>query len=103
MNSPVIDLRYKELAAVIVAQACEDYCMSKRVIDSNTDNKEKLNEAYELNKECLEFFNSDRFRLFSNFEMPVKTLVDRLDYLVKNDSREFIRFFISREDSESDE
>ena len=100
MNNPVIDLRYRELAAVIVGQACEDYCMSKRILKSKNVDKEKLNEAKKLNSECIDFFKSDRFRLFSNFEMSFEKLINRLDYLVDNDPRQFIRFYISREDAE---
>lgn len=103
MNNSVIDLRYRELAAVIVGQACEDYCMSKRTLKSKKASKEKLEEAKKVNDECIDFFKSDRFKLFSNFEEPVEKLIKRLDYLVDNDPRQFIRFYIQREGAEAGE
>lgn len=92
------DIRYQELAATIVAQACEDYCMSQRVINSKYSTEEELKEAFEMNNDCLDFFYSDRFRLFSNFEMPIEDLIERLDYLAENDEREFIRFYIPKQE-----
>ena len=91
------DIRYRELATAIVAQACEDYCMSLRVINSKYSSEEELKEAFETNSDCLDFFYSDRFRLFSNFEMPVEALLERLEYLADNDEREFICFYLPKQ------
>ena len=98
-NPELITQRYQELAVAIVAQACEDYCMSRRAIKAKKSAKD-IEEAFKENNACLDFFNSDNFRLFSNFEMPTAALLDRLDYLADNDPRQFIRFYIPRAGSE---
>lgn len=76
-------LAYRRLAVSICKEACDEYMLYSKKLKETTDTAKKA--KYELKiKECLDFFYSDRFRLYSQFDGPIPVFLDALDKMVKS-------------------
>ena len=76
-------LAYRRLAVSICKEACDEYMFYTKKLKETKDAEKKARLELKI-KECLDFFYSDRFRLFSRYDGPIPAFLEGLDTLVKN-------------------
>lgn len=55
-----------ELASAVILKACEDYFICKRKLAKGKNTANGFSNCQKLLDECIEFFKSDQYKLYSN-------------------------------------
>lgn len=84
---------YRELAVAVVAQACEDYIYAKRALIYKNRRPDYIKRAQKIVDENIEFFHSDRYKLFSNNMCDWDKLIAKLDEFANDKDRKIFKFF----------